>query len=457
MWTVQEASLCLVERLYVRCGNLEVSWVKLLGGIEGLKICNYSWGRWKQATRLQRQFMIYLTGQRFLGAEDLFDKQPNAADPHNLHNSPLIFSILTNAREKAAGDPRDKIFALCGLFRELEIPFPNPDYSKSIEDVYREAVVASIEYDKNIYILYHVPSEKRRKYLASWVPDWAEQGFSEEDGRYGVLRGRFAASGSSAHKFVFSEDKKKLILAGKIIDEVIICAQPLPNMDHTHAELRDLRTGNGSAMQLDRYFEVFNNTFKILKTWLDISQWSDYPTGESSQSAFQRTLVNDSPDRNERATSDNSFLKWYKIAKLDELDVIEERLRQLNLADQVPKQHHFREAYLRTCKDMIGDAKIAFFSLQGSAIHFHTDAMIWSAKKCLFRTENDYIGTASDPLPSRIRAGDKIALVSGLEMPLLLRPEQDGYKLITHVYVHGVMHGEKWPESNRGLEDIVLL
>jgi len=160
MWTVQVASLCLVERLYVRCGNLEVSWVKLLGGIEGLKICNYPWGRWKQATRLQRQFMIYLAGQRFPGAKDLFDNQPNAADPHKLHNSPLIFSILTNAREKASGDPRDKIFALCGLFRELEIPFPNPDYSKSIEDVYREAVVASIEYDRNIYILYHVPSKK---------------------------------------------------------------------------------------------------------------------------------------------------------------------------------------------------------------------------------------------------------------------------------------------------------
>ncbi|KAF2194327.1 hypothetical protein K469DRAFT_689338 [Zopfia rhizophila CBS 207.26] len=404
-----------------------------------------------------RQFMIYLVGRRYAGAKELLDNQPHAKDRNAVHNDPLMFSILTYAREKASGDPRDKVFALCGLLKELEIPFPNPDYSKSVEDVYREAVVASIEYDKNLYILYHAPSDKRRKGLASWVPDWAEQGFSEEDGRYGLLRSRFAASGSSPHKFEFSQDKTGLVLFGKIIDEVIFCAEPLPDIDNVSEELRDSEKKRLYVREPNKYLETLHNGFKILKNWVEISQWADYPTGESSQNAFQRTVVNDSPDRNERAVQGGSFLQWYNTVNLEELDFIEHGLRQVNLADDVPKQRYFREAYLRTYKDEVADATLSFLALKGPAWNFHIDAMIWSAKKCLFRTENDYIGTAPDPLPDRIRPGDKIAIVSGLEMPLLLRAERGGYKLITHVYVHGIMYGEKWPESKSELEEIVLL
>jgi hypothetical protein len=53
--------------------------------------------------------------------------------------------------------------------------------------------------------------------------------------------------------------------------------------------------------------------------------------------------------------------------------------------------------------------------------------------------------------------GDKIVIIRGLEMPLLLRPVENGYKLITHVYVHGMMYGEMWPQDEGCLEDIILL
>jgi hypothetical protein len=82
-----------------------------------------------------------------------------------------------------------------------------------------------------------------------------------------------------------------------------------------------------------------------------------------------------------------------------------------------------------------------------------------SQKKCFFRTENGYFGTAPDPLPTALRPGDKIAIISGLEMPLLLRPVEGGYQylLLTHVYVHGIMHGEMWPVIKDDLEEIALV
>lgn len=56
--------------------------------------------------------------------------------------------------------------------------------------------------------------------------------------------------------------------------------------------------------------------------------------------------------------------------------------------------------------------------------------------------------------------GDVIAIVGNLGMPLLRRPVEGEYRLLTHVYVHGIMYGEAWPEREKEedeLEEIVLV
>ena len=63
----------------------------------------------------------------------------------------------------------------------------------------------------------------------------------------------------------------------------------------------------------------------------------------------------------------------------------------------------------------------------------------------------------ADPLPTPAKAGDAIAIVAGLEMPLLLRPVEGGYRLLAHVYVHGIMYGEAWPKGKEELDEIVLV
>ena len=107
-------------------------WTQLAIVVDALQAAKYQWGRWKEAMSLQQQLAIYVIERRFPGAKALLDDNPS-----DLHNDPLVFSvfsILTNARRKKSTDPRDKIFALCGLFKELEIPFPAPNYSRLVED-----------------------------------------------------------------------------------------------------------------------------------------------------------------------------------------------------------------------------------------------------------------------------------------------------------------------------------
>jgi hypothetical protein len=122
----------------------------------------------------------------------------------------------------------------------------------------------------------------------------------------------------------------------------------------------------------------------------------------------------------------------------------------------IPQQPGFaRNEILRLTKLEIPDTQLNFMVF--GADRFHQFAMVSCAQKCFFYTDNNYFGTAPDPLPDSIQAGDMVAVVSGLEMPLVLRPVEGGHRLISHVYVHGMMYGELWPEGQDQLQNIALV
>jgi hypothetical protein len=449
MWTVQEVTLSWLDRIVLRCGNIQMPWTYLVTAVEALRTAKYKWGRWKEATSLQQQLTIYLAGRRYPGVKALFDDNPG-----DLHNDPLVFSIIANARRKKSTDPRDKVFALYGLFKELEIPFPAPDYSRPVEDVYREAVISCINYDKNLYILCHAPSDRRLNGLPSWVPDLAEDGWDEDDSRYGIIRTRFAASGRRSAKWSFSEDGIGLVLVGKIVDTIIFRADPMPNLDSIR---ESMSYGDPNSETMAEYLRCNHRGYSVLKSWVEISQWSDYPTGESTREALQRTLVNDTPKCNADAAKDNSFDHWYNTMILGELDTTARVVQHVGAGSSMPSQPWQREIFLREMTKRLPQEQHALFALRGPGFRFHSQVMAFAQKKCFFFTENYYIGTAADPLPVPIEPGDRIAIVRGLEMPLALRPVEGGYRLLTHVYVHGIMYGEAWPQNEDNLEEIVLL
>jgi hypothetical protein len=74
---------------------------------------------------------------------------------------------------------------------------------------------------------------------------------------------------------------------------------------------------------------------------------------------------------------------------------------------------------------------------------FHDILWAFQRGKTFFITKEGWIGTAE----GTIREGDLIVLVAGLEMPLVLSPVGENYRLVGHGYVHGLMDGEQWPET----------
>ncbi len=109
---------------------------------------------------------------------------------------------------------------------------------------------------------------------------------------------------------------------------------------------------------------------------------------------------------------------------------------------------------------------------------FHRAAQAFSNRRGFFVTEGGRMGTAAARVETSqgrrakalnlVQAGDRIAVVAGMEMPIVLRPiavehdsDSDGgeraYHLVTHAYVHGIMHGEAWEDGNTLPTEVILV
>ena len=95
----------------------------------------------------------------------------------------------------------------------------------------------------------------------------------------------------------------------------------------------------------------------------------------------------------------------------------------------------------------------SFLSLATSpATEYHFEVLRHALRKCFFSTANGYFGTAA----GLVEQGDMIAVLAGLETPMVLRKVDQGYHFITHAYVHGIMYGEAWP-ANAEIREIILV
>jgi len=72
--------------------------------------------------------------------------------------------------------------------------------------------------------------------------------------------------------------------------------------------------------------------------------------------------------------------------------------------------------------------------------------------RIVFRTDENSFGMAH----SSVQVGDEVVLVGGCDVPLVLRKECAGRRLVAAAYIHGVMQGQGRPDPDR-LQDIVLV
>lgn len=128
--------------------------------------------------------------------------------------------LLDLARSFSATDPRDKIFALLGMAKEVGedqdmATLLQPDYSKSVQQVFAEVTGASLTRG-DLVLLSSVERQNKRQItgLPSWVPDFTATSHN------GTFARGYAAGGESAVSAVWSPGCSELRVKAIVADTV---------------------------------------------------------------------------------------------------------------------------------------------------------------------------------------------------------------------------------------------
>jgi hypothetical protein len=70
-----------------------------------------------------------------------------------------------------------------------------------------------------------------------------------------------------------------------------------------------------------------------------------------------------------------------------------------------------------------------------------------------FTMKSGYMGLAE----FSIESSDVVAVISGQQMPVVLRPKGTCFEFVSVAYIHGMMDGEAWPEREGDLDLIEII
>lgn len=232
VWVVQEVALA--QDIVVVCGRLRLSF-------ECFEWAKHAWTRLVHAYEdlpSPTHFDKYLAIKSLhtLNLEQMMsyrDYRIRACANWDMPPLPF-FDLLASCRHLKCKDPRDRIYALLNLGGPHTKNFKllaTPDYTKSVESVYREVARNLIEEDRslrvvafacNLILSSNVPSLPE---LPSWAPDWTCA--SMLGPMYLRLHTKFMAmieksylTDGTDQKFRFSRDSRSLFSQGIAYDKV---------------------------------------------------------------------------------------------------------------------------------------------------------------------------------------------------------------------------------------------
>jgi hypothetical protein len=304
-----------------------------------------------------------------------------------------------------ATNPRDKVFALCGISNnvgthQIDIAI---DYSSTTEDVYISTAKAILEHHRDLTLL-RVPApfiKSATSQLPSWVPDWRT---FDRDTYICIQEGKLAESelprsnATKGSKASISFERNTLKIAGIEFDQIAITGE-IYKGDREEIHL-----------QLHRYvnWEALAN----------VHSGKSYFNGECIKDAYYHTLtygyfLSDSSDAN--------FFQEYD-RQLEDLKTLWEMRC--------------------TSSSLIGESELE--KLENALwVHEVSKCLKIGLNRMLVKTERGFLGLAH----GSARPGDRIMLCKGSEVPLVLRKEGEIWTLVGECYVHGIMNGEAFEEE----------
>lgn len=308
------------------------------------------------------------------------------------------FRLLQECRSSIATDPRDKIYAMIGLFNPPGgVDFTiQPDYRADVSKVYLDFAIKSLQATQNLDLL-SVPRAPPREGLPLWAPRWdPEVPITISD----VILKRIAATrqiawaGTQHYQPIFSEDHTRLKISGHIIGTIEAVSETVQSMP---------QIGNQDA--LVRKGPTIINLGEI-NDWLQTTRGDIegvYFTGEPMFDAHWKTHIAGAVSQEEEAEFREDFMQLYST----------------NISDLLLGR--------RDLSHKLGGERRS--AVQG---------------RRFMRTSEGMIGLA----PGVAAVGDCVGVFEGGMVPLVLRLRGENWELLGDCYVHGVMLGEAFEEGS---------
>ncbi|KAK4647376.1 uncharacterized protein QC761_0000320 [Podospora bellae-mahoneyi] len=464
IWTLQEIVLAKEARLCMY--DQEVDWDLLVDAMP-----------YYSALGFNKFTVIYAGTKTNTGLEpfNMVNAMREAREPGSdlvtgdVGDEFLYYLSLSHWRD--CGVAHDKIYALLGLFSQESDVGIEVDYRSDAEDVYRSATKALLQQSKSLDALgfcypYKIP---RVSGLPSWLPDWGSAGnlaMPLMNDAKGELRATHASRGLPT-KLRWEDDDRTLVVDGHIIDAItkLSSIQVSPahddrnegSLDHMlndpvmHAEadkspqtwdeldpdrpIRHLLSSwtrgakLGASFLSKALFHVLSNIVEIRETYLE---WENFARSELGENIDHRHIFRDTVTTStacplEPALFDARFDGWLKAVKSVE------KFKKAKL-DQYAKKTYLSvtgfSAIINTEDDDLPEPFTAYLS------HAPRRRLGITAGKrlCL--------------LPKMTEVGDKVVLLRGGRVPVILRQREDSsMQFVGEAYVHDAMDGEAFDED----------
>lgn len=409
-WIVQEAAMA--SNALLLCGTKSVPWIDFLDAFA------YS--------IKQPSLMNFLTPDTIVCALGLL----SACRASQRGPGQRLLDLLLQHRQCGSSDPRDKVFALCGLANDAG---PNrldvkPDYRRNKVEVYTD-VAKSILLRSGDMDLLSVPQPSTASTvvdLPSWAPDWSlpqkQTSFSARD-ISGNRLFHFKASKDTKADPKFSVDDKLLSVKGIFIDQVT-----------SVGSLHETDTESMFLTKIPKEQTIINN-------WERVSgarSRAPYINGEKTLDVFWQTLIGGC------APTEYNELR-------DQFLDVNRTIKRFRMLHYVGLQNH-RKTYLAASWVMLLNSAMSdtFHKRLSSPLTggyatwtFATRMAMAVPRRRIVKTRKGYVGLAAGDTA----VDDSVALVQGGQVPLVLRQVDYYWQLVGDAYVHGIMNGEAFEEN----------
>ncbi|KAK4228914.1 heterokaryon incompatibility protein-domain-containing protein [Podospora fimiseda] len=452
-WTAQE--IVLAKRAMLVMGRYQVDWDLFCAGIhygEALELT-----AWTSA--LFGGIMESVPAP-FHEVETIrnvsVNPSPNPADE--------LVSYLNFTKNRKAGDPRDKVFAVLGFADRLQAVGITADYRSPVVDVYRDAAKKIIEVSGSLDLLglcffFEQPTADG---LPSWVPDFGPSEHTAQPlmlDAIGRQRTTHASQGAKASP-QWDEDGEALVIQGHVVDKItsLSAIQTLydkdPLWDYDFADYERLQTlwkhdndnplqtakdilgdvkwlGGALKKEGSKAVGCMHAGVSHLEVYVKWEEFADElkPTNPDQTdcnplSILRSTLCAGTLAPGGLQATEDAFMDWREtlspIKKLMALKVD----KRPDLFKSLGFMGHIKS----TWREM-GD----FWPYLSIVINRRLGA-----------TERGYLCL----LPKHTEVGDQVAILKGGRVPVVLRPRDDGgFRFIGETYVHGIMDGEAFVEE----------